>query len=113
MKINSTKRIVTILRATAEKQFFQDLAKSYLVIAYIKENEEDRAEDRLDIEGTLNLKLGNNNSLLFNGKVSFWENDAAPSGYGKDYTFNLSWQSRFFEVIQKKNINFLSCLTRS
>jgi len=84
-----------------EKDWFADLAKSYLVVAYHNNNEKNPLggnfqSEELLFEGTLHLKVGNHNVIKLSGQVSFWENSYSYMNQGTDYRFSLLWQSRLF-----------------
>ncbi len=89
------------LRVAMEKDWFADLAKSYLVVAYHNNNEKNPLggnfqSEELLFEGTLHLKVGNHNVIKLSGQVSFWENSYSYMNQGTDYRFSLLWQSRLF-----------------
>lgn len=84
-----------------EKDWFADLAKSYLVVAYQKNDEKtpvgggfDREE--LLFEGSLNLKAGKHSVIKLGGKVSFWGKESSYLNRGIDYSLNLLWQACLF-----------------
>lgn len=88
-------------RVTMEKEWFQDLAKSFFAVAYqTKKTKKPRAEETeskaLNFEGTLNMKLGARNVLVFSGKISLWKNNTYFSDYQTDYSFNLDWRTKVF-----------------
>ncbi|HCT35709.1 MAG TPA: hypothetical protein DF292_01575 [Firmicutes bacterium] len=89
------------LRLTAEKAFFQDVAKSYFVLAYrnqevISGADPARNSEQLNLECSLNLKAGKYNAFSLSGKVTFWENSGTISSHGVDYGLSLSWQAQIF-----------------
>ena len=89
------------LRLTAEKAFFQDVAKSYFVLAYrnqevISGGDPARNSEQLNLECSLNLKAGKYNAFGLSGRVSFWENSGTISSHGVDYGLSLSWQAQIF-----------------
>lgn len=89
------------LRVAAEKDWFEDLAKSYLVMAYQNNDERDSSgvvieSEDLSFEGSLNLKAGKHHVIKFSGKVSFWKNCSKLLNHGVDYSLAFLWQARFF-----------------
>ena len=89
------------LQVAMEKDWFADLAKSYLAVAYQNNHETNPAGGRLaseefSIEGSLNLKIGEKNVIKGSGKVSFWENEGGYGNRGTDYSLNFLWQARLF-----------------
>ena len=89
------------LRITMEKDWFADLAKSYLVVTYQNKDEKTPAgggfeSEELLFEGSLNLKSGKHSAIKLGGKVSFWRNENSYLNRGIDYSLNLLWQARLF-----------------
>ncbi len=87
------------LRVTMDKDWFADLAKSYLVVAYNHNDDKNPAtgsfaSEELLLEGALNLKIGKQNVIRVSGKASFWGNSHQNSG--TDYSLSLLWQGRLF-----------------
>jgi hypothetical protein len=87
------------LRITLEKDWFEDLAKSYIVLAYQNRNEKKPAgegynSEEISLEGALNFRIGSNNTINLSGKVAFW--DKSGNFYGTDYSLSFLWQARFF-----------------
>ncbi len=86
------------LRITMEKDWFEDLAKSYIVVAYENRYEkdpsgEDYGSEEVILEGSLNFRVTNHNIVKFSGDVSFWKNSR--NHYGTDYSLAFLWQARF------------------
>lgn len=89
------------LRLTMEKDWFADLAKSYVAVAYQNNDEKNPAggglaSEELLLEGALNLKAGKKNVIRVSGRVSFWGNGNSYQNRGTDYTLSLLWQTQFF-----------------
>ena len=87
------------LRVTLEKDWFQDLAKSYFVMAYQNNDGKNPcgtsfSSEVLSFEGSLNIKFTTSNVIKLSGKVSFWENSS--NFRGTDYSLALLWQARLF-----------------
>lgn len=87
------------LRVTMEKDWFEDLAKSYIVLAYNNNDEKNPSagsygSEEVSVEGSLNFKISTHNVIRFSGKVSFWENSRNASG--TDYSLAFLWQAQFF-----------------
>lgn len=89
----------TKLQVAVEKDWFADLAKSYLAVAYQKKDEtnpagEGLASGEFSIDGSLNLNIGKENVIKVSGRVSFWENESSYGNRGTDNSLNFLWQAR-------------------
>lgn len=88
-------------RVSMEKNFRQELAKSYLVIAYQNKKEKSSSGGNnqcqtINFEGNLTLKIGATNFLIFYGKISLWSKNRGFSDRQTDYSFNLNWRTQIF-----------------
>ena len=98
-KTNNRRNKNIRLRVTMEKDWFEDLAKSYIGVAYQNNDEknpsgEGYGSEEVSVEGSLNFRISSHNVIKFSGKVSFWENSS--NFYGTDYSLDFLWQARFF-----------------
>lgn len=97
-KVNNRQNNNLRLRVTMERDWFADLAKSYIVLAYQNNDEKnptgkDYNSEEISLEGALNFKISSNNIIKLSGKVAFW--DKSGNLYGTDYSLSFLWQARF------------------